>query len=66
MSTVEHIENQIRQLSQAEFAELRDWMLEQDWAAWDTQIEADVREGRLDKAAAEAREDFAAGRTRAL
>jgi hypothetical protein len=63
---VEHIEGQIRELSQAEFAELRDWILEQDWAAWDAQIEADARSGKLDNAVAEARADFDAGRSRKL
>jgi hypothetical protein len=40
MRKVEHIEQQIRELSSSEFAELREWLLEQDWSAWDAQIEA--------------------------
>lgn len=47
MRKVEHIEHQIRELSQAEFAELREWILGQDWAAWDAQIEADSRHPSL-------------------
>lgn len=66
MRKVEHIEQQIRELSQQEFAELREWFLEQDWAAWDAKIEADGRAGKLDKFVAEAREDFKAGRARKL
>jgi hypothetical protein len=35
---VECIEEQIRQLSSAEFAELRNGILEQDRKSWDAQI----------------------------
>ena len=35
MRKVEYIEEQIRQLSREEFAELRDWVLEQYWSCWD-------------------------------
>lgn len=45
MRKVEHIEQQIRELSSAEFAELRDWVLEEDWNAWDSQIKANYRSG---------------------
>ncbi len=64
MRKVEHIERQISELSREEFVELRDWVLERDWAAWDAQIEADARSGKLDKLLEEARSDFKAGRTR--
>jgi hypothetical protein len=66
MRKVEHIEQQIRELSSAEFAELRDWLLEQDWAAWDAQIEADAASGKLDRLVAEAKADFARGKARRL
>jgi hypothetical protein len=66
MRKVEHIERQINELSREEFAELRDWVLERDWAAWDAQIEADARSGKLDKLVEEAQADFKAGRTREL
>ena len=66
MTNVERIEEQIRKLSVQEFAQLRDWILEQDWAAWDRQIEADARAGRLEDLAKEALEDHKAGRTRPL
>jgi hypothetical protein len=66
MRKIEHIERQIEELSQAEFAELRDWLLERDWNAWDAQIEADSRNGKLDKLVTEAKADFAAGRVREL
>jgi hypothetical protein len=66
MRKVEHIEQQIRELSSAEFAELRDWVLEQDWVAWDAQIEADAASGKLDKLVAEAKADFARCKARRL
>lgn len=66
MRKVEQIEQQIRGLSREEFAELRDWLLQQDWAAWDAQIAADSAGGRLEKLKAEALADYRAGRTRPL
>ena len=66
MRKVEHIEQQIRELSSAEFAELRNWVLERDWAAWDAQIEADASAGKLDKLVSEARADFDRGKARKL
>ena len=64
MRKIEHIQRQIGELSRDEFRELREWVLERDWAAWDAQIEADARSGKLDKLLEEARSDFKAGRTR--
>jgi hypothetical protein len=61
MRKVEQIEQQIRELTAGEFSELRDWVLEQDWKAWDTQIGADARSGKLDKLIAEAQSNYAAG-----
>jgi len=66
MRKIEHIQRQIGELSREEFTELRDWVLERDWAAWDAQIEADAQSGKLDKLLEEARSDFKAGRTREL
>ena len=40
MRKVEEIEEQIQKLSREELAELREWFLEQDWNAWDAQIQA--------------------------
>ena len=66
MRKVEHIEQQIRELSSAEFAELRNWVLERDWVAWDAQIEADAKAGKLDKLVSDARSDFDRGKARKL
>ena len=66
MRKIEHIEQQIGELSREEFAELRNWVLERDWSAWDNQIDGDARGGKLDKLVKEARGKFNAGRTRQL
>jgi hypothetical protein len=49
MRRVEELQQQILTLSREEFAELRAWFWEHDSIAWDEQIEADSRSGKLDK-----------------
>jgi len=66
MRKIEHIEQQIRELSSVEFAELRAWVLERDWAAWDAQIQSDASSGKLDKFVSEAKADFDRGKARKL
>jgi hypothetical protein len=66
MRKIEQIEQQIRELSSAKFAELRDWMLAQDWAAWDAKVERDSRTGKLDSLIAEAKEDYESGKARKI
>ena len=66
MRKVELIEQQIRGLTASEFAELREWVLEQDWAAWDKQIESDEAAGKLRNMVAEAKAEFDSGKTRKL
>lgn len=61
MRRIEEIEQQIQKLSREEFAELRDWILQQDWTAWDAQIEADSRSGKLDELVAEAKAEYGSG-----
>jgi hypothetical protein len=62
MSTLEQIEDAVRQLSAKDFAAFRAWFAELDGAAWDRQIEEDVAAGRLDALAEEALNDLRAGR----
>jgi hypothetical protein len=62
MSTVQEIEDAIRQLPPEELAALRAWFHEFDAAAWDRQFEEDVAAGRLDALAAEALQDLREGR----
>ncbi len=64
MRKVEEIERQILELSREEFAELRDWLAERDWLAWDTQLESDAHAGKLEGLVSEALEDYRAGRAR--
>ena len=66
MRKIEEIEEQIQNLSREEFAELREWFLEQDWKAWDAQIEADVKSGKLDRLVSEAKVEYESGRARKL
>ena len=48
MSKVEELQDQIQNLSPEEFEQLRNWFWDLDWVAWDAQIEADVKSGKLD------------------
>lgn len=66
MTKVHAIEEQIKQLSPVELAELRDWLLEHDWAEWDRQIERDSANGKLEKLFTTARADHVAGKSTKL
>jgi hypothetical protein len=66
MTKVQAIEEQIKSLSPGELAELREWLLEHDWAEWDRQIERDSAAGKLDSLFAKARADHAAGKSSKL
>lgn len=64
MSSVDEIEAAISQLSREDLTVFRDWFSEFDAAAWDQQLEADVRAGNLDALADEAIRDLREGRRR--
>ena len=66
MSKVQDIESQVQALSPEELAQFRAWFLEFDWAAWDRQLERDVRAGKLDALADKALRDHAAGKTKPI
>jgi hypothetical protein len=66
MSRIEKIEEEIRELSAQEIAALREWFIAFDADAWDQQIEADSRSGRLNSLAERALRDHAEGRTTKL
>ena len=66
MSKVESIENLIQELSAEELARLREWFAEYDAEAWDRQMEADARAGKLDALAERALRDHNAGRSTKL
>ena len=64
MEDVKSIERAVEALPPSKLAEFRRWFAEFDAAAWDRQIEDDAASGRLDRLAAEARGDHAAGPSR--
>ena len=47
--SINEIQQAITKLSPEELARLREWFEEYHTGFWDTQIEADVKSGRLDK-----------------
>ena len=51
MSTVEHIEDEVRNMSPEELIRFRKWFLEFDARQWDEQIAQDAQAGKLDKIA---------------
>jgi hypothetical protein len=66
MSKIEELEQKVQALSPEELARFREWFLEFDWAAWDRQLERDVRSGKLDALAEKALRDHEAGKTKPL
>ena len=66
MRKIEYIEQQIAELSQVEFAELRAWVLERDAHGWDGQIAADASAGRFEELVTEAQTNYKAGRSREM
>jgi hypothetical protein len=62
MSTVNEIEEAIRNLPPQDLAALRDWFAAFDAELWDHQLEQDVAAGRLDRLAEEALRDLSEGR----
>jgi len=66
MSEVEQIENRIKNLSPEELAKFRAWFAEFDAQAWDRQIEADSKAGKLDRLIEKSLAEHEAGKTRPL
>jgi hypothetical protein len=66
VSRVEAIESEIKQLSPAEFAQLREWLLAEDAAAWDRQFKSDAASGRLEVLFGQADADHKAGKSREI
>ena len=56
MTTVSELQKVILGLSEAEYAELRSWLLDEDWERWDREFDEDVKAGKLDALASEALE----------
>ncbi|HEX5481096.1 MAG TPA: hypothetical protein VFZ08_00550 [Terriglobia bacterium] len=66
MSEVEQLEQRIKNLSPRDLAELRAWFVEFDARAWDEQIAADMKAGKLDTLITDALADYKAGKVREL
>jgi len=66
MGKIQNLEEQIRALSPEEFARLREWFARFDAEAWDRQLEADAKAGKLDKLAERALRAHAAGQSTEL
>jgi hypothetical protein len=62
MTTLEHAEKIVAQLSPEELALFRKWFAEFDGAVWDAQIETDAAAGKLDALAQEALAEYHAGK----
>ena len=60
--SVKEIEAAIAELSPDEVAQLARWFAEYQAAVWDQQLEADIKAGKLDRLAREAKNDFASGK----
>lgn len=63
MTRLETLEEEIKKLDPGELAQLRDWIVEQDWEQWDRQIEADSAAGKLDAFFDEAEKAHLAGKS---
>jgi uncharacterized protein YfaT (DUF1175 family) len=66
VSELEQLAKHIEKLSPEDLKKFRAWFVEFDARAWDEQIEADSRAGKLDSLVAEARAEHKAGKTREL
>ena len=66
MGRIEDIEQQVEALSPEELVQFRAWFLAFDWAAWDRQLERDVRAGKLDALAEQALREHGSGQTTLL
>jgi hypothetical protein len=60
--SVNEIEAAIAELSPEEVAQLATWFGEFQAGVWDQQLETDIKAGKLDRLAREAKEDFASGK----
>ncbi len=66
MTTIQEIEQAVSHLSSTDLAVFRDWFDEFEAIAWDKQIEADAKSGKLDRIAEKAVADYNAGNYKEL
>lgn len=60
--SIRQIESAVEQLSPSELAAFSEWFEKFVAAAWDKQLEADIRSGKLDRLGKQADEHFETGR----
>ena len=61
MTTVSELLQAILDLSEADYSELRRWLLDEDWERWEREFDEDVKAGKLDDLASQALEAKARG-----
>jgi hypothetical protein len=66
MRNLQHLEDQVKQLSSEELARFRQWFLEWDSDEWGRQVEWDACAGKLDALAAEALAEYQSGEAREI
>jgi major membrane immunogen (membrane-anchored lipoprotein) len=66
MLTMKELEQAVSSLPREELARFREWFDEFDAKAWDKQLEADVKKGKLNKIAESAIGDYRAGKAKEL
>ena len=66
MPKVEDIKQEIEKLSEEEYRQIRNWLLEKDWAKWDEEIEHNSAEGKLDFLIEQARKAKREGKLKSL
>ena len=66
MTKIEKLEREVSDLTPQELAQFREWFATFDAAAWDEQLEADAKAGKLDSLADAALAEHRAGRSRKL
>ena len=66
MTKVQILEREVKKLDRTALLAFRNWFQHYDAAEWDSQIERDARNGKLDKLAGEALSSHKAGKTREL
>lgn len=66
MNRVEDLEDQVKNLSTEELRLFREWFTRFDSEAWDAQIQADAKSGKLRSLAERALRDHQSGRSTVL
>lgn len=66
MPSLQRIESQIAELPEPELRKFRSWFDDFDAERWDTNLAADINNGKLDSLAAEALSQYTAGKCKPL